>query len=202
MARETRVGGRLPWYASVTRAGWLARNSPAPLILHPTDIPATTAAYHTPSHPQHIRRTPRSQTTMVQHVGVPHRRTQLTMPQQFLHRPNVITGRQQVLSKGVPQLWHVARFPTTDADTARDIALSSAPGNSTFPAPDARSRLCSSSRDRDAPADAPKPGKEASSHGPCHPCPGEHGSRHDRVQVLHAQRERLLQAESRWVPLC
>ena len=50
-----------------------------------------------------IERTPHVSPTALQHVRVDHRSAYVFVPQEFLHRPNIVTILQQVRSKAVPE---------------------------------------------------------------------------------------------------
>jgi hypothetical protein len=50
-----------------------------------------------------VRRTPYPAPTSIQHVGVDHRRAQILVAEQFLHRADVIAVLQQVRREGVAQ---------------------------------------------------------------------------------------------------
>jgi hypothetical protein len=51
-----------------------------------------------------IERTPHPAPTALQHMRVDHRRSDVLVPQEFLHGPNIVTILQQVRSKAVPTL--------------------------------------------------------------------------------------------------
>ena len=59
-----------------------------------------------------VERTANTQTATIQNVGVQHRRRHVAVPQQLLHRPDVITGFKQVRGKGMTKC--VARNPVRD----------------------------------------------------------------------------------------
>lgn len=50
-----------------------------------------------------VQRAPHSKTALVQHMRVQHRRRDVAVPQQLLHRPDVGSALQQVRRKGVPE---------------------------------------------------------------------------------------------------
>ncbi len=57
-----------------------------------------------------IARAPDGESSTVQDVGVYHRRPDVFVPEQFLHGPDVIAGREQVRRKRVPNVWQVTRL--------------------------------------------------------------------------------------------
>ncbi len=50
-----------------------------------------------------IERTPYPAPATLQHMRVDHGRSDVLVPQEFLHRPNIVTVLQQVRSKAVPE---------------------------------------------------------------------------------------------------
>jgi hypothetical protein len=55
----------------------------------------------------------------VEAMGVDHRRADVTMPEQFLHRPDVVAVFQQVRRKGVPK--RVTAHRLNDAHASRGL---------------------------------------------------------------------------------
>jgi hypothetical protein len=61
-----------------------------------------------------IKRTQHTPASAVEDVGINHRRGNVLVPEQFLHRADVIAGLQQVCGKRMPQSmrgWRAWRFP-------------------------------------------------------------------------------------------
>ena len=50
-----------------------------------------------------IKWTPYAATTLIEHVRVDHRRADVSVPKQFLNRPNVVTGLAQMRGKRVAE---------------------------------------------------------------------------------------------------
>src|SRR5690606_6466676 len=72
---------------------------------------------------QPLRRTPHPEPAPIEHVGVDHRGRYIPMPQQLLHRANVIPRLKQVRREGMPQRMTARPFP----DSARPNRLGHPP---------------------------------------------------------------------------
>jgi hypothetical protein len=65
-----------------------------------------------------IERTAHALTTLIQHMGVDHRRAHIPMTEELLNRANVVAGFQQMRGERVPSAWQVAGLQIPAALTA------------------------------------------------------------------------------------